>query len=305
MERILQSYNHIKTVLYNIFQKYKTLWKIFSLIVGFLFAIISLQVAVPIFAPIIDISLGNEKFGIVYDNYTMAYRGLNIDVRPPLYLTNWDYFNCQEYNLLEAIRMRGWATDPSLKPLKVGVLNQIPYSGEIPAPFYRTLRVCLNSDSQLNAWKLGKLSTSIYLDSIQPLAVGVSDGSSFDMIGDNNGKIFRGDIRQLTNHSYFEKISFANYENFPISIWADLEINNKTNEILRYLVISKECKKNIVVYPAIELNNLTKINEPQEITREEILNNDTITLGKPDTYFNMGQLEPYQTKIYYLIFECE
>lgn len=82
-----------------------------------------------------------------------------------------------------------------------------------------------------------------------------------------------------------------------------IENNTPARDSLRELVFDKNCR-NVLIYPVLELNNLTKINI-QEVSREWIMNNNSITFGDMGGFLKIDRLNPGETETRYLIFECE
>lgn len=265
---------------------------------AFFSAIVSLQGSVPVVAPIVDISLGETTYGFVHDTHTTTWREFKIAVKPPLLLTKIDSLNCRDYDIVPIKRGR---YDAMLEPIKMYFENNFSEGNDA---FYRTLSICLDHSKGLDAWKLGTLSTSIYLESIQPVRVFLPN-LPFARNADNNQYITR--TLNIENKSlYYTDIMLSNDETFPVIFWTRLQIKNDTDayDSLRNLVFDNSCE-NVLAYPVLELDNFAKVREPQIIQDGTILGNYTIRLGTTSWFLNANRLEPRESKTYYLVFECE
>ncbi len=266
-------------------------------VITFIAAIITLQGSIPVFAPKLDISVGDTTYGFVYENYTTTYREFKIDVSPPLFLTNIDRFNCRDYDLMLVNRGE---VNVLLEPLKINLTNP---SSEFPG-FYKTIQVCLNPKTNIDAWSLGKLSTSVYLVSKQPVRALMSNTPNN---GNDSGTIHSNieRLNKLDDNRYYMQTEVTNIERFPVSFITTLKIENNTpaRDSLRELVVDKNCR-NVLIYPVLDLNNLTKINI-REVSREWIMYNNSITFGDMGSFLKIYRLNPGETQMRYLIFECE
>jgi len=277
------------------------IWKeiaiIGSLIASSLIAILSIQASVPIFAPIVDISIGDIKHGFVQNNYTSVRREFKIDIKPPLLLTKLN-FNCQEYDIAFVKRER---LNAPIGPLQIESINK---AQEFPG-FYKTIKICLDSNKKIDAFKLGTLSTSAYLETIQPIYVHINQKTS--KTGDDNTNYITRRLTKRKDNLLTTEITIINLENYPITLWTNLKMKNDSQayKSLKELVNSETCKKNIVAYSIADYNNLTKIREVHNIHREQILGNYSINFGLITGILNIDHVEPYEKKSYYFAFECE
>ena len=187
-----------------------------------------------------------------------------------------------------------------LEPIKMYFKNNFSERNDT---FYRTISICLDDSKGLDAWKLGTLSTSIYLESIQPVRVFLPNWT-LARNADNNQYITR--MLSMQNRSlYYTDITLSNDETFPVIFWTNLKIKNDTEayDSLKKLVLDNSCEK-VLAYPVLELNNFTKIREPQIIQKGTILGNYTVNLGATSWFLDINRLEPRESKTYYLVFEC-
>lgn len=280
------------------FYRKQSLWILPKAVLVIIIPVLSLQAAVPIFAPIIDLSIGTTTYGFIYENYTSTWREFNIDVHPPLFLTNIDDLNCRTYDI---VRAKQGQQDAVLEPLTImNLTNQDPDLKY----FYRTLKICWNSNAKIDAWKLGKLSTSVHLESIQPVNV-----HTFGMLsempgekGGDNSNYLASQLNIDNNRTYYAPITLSNNEYFPVRFFTKLWIKNDSQAYnsLKEMVAEKNCNR-FVAY-SVPSDNTSNIIAS---TDKMILGNNSINLGATSWFLNIDHLEPRETKGYQIKFECK
>ncbi len=213
--------------------------KIIIIIASFIFALISIQVAAPVFMPKVSLSFGETNYGYIYENYTETFGEITIDIEPPLLLikkNNWFNTNCREYRLGYISRIKERIR---LDPISIGLKNN--YS-EYP-DFYKDIVICLNdktNDSEIDSWKLSKISIPIGIYSRQELNIEINNEYP-NISGENIIKI---DWSGCDEKGCRYGIHINNKESFPILIRSLnlLLIENNTLAANQTETIIKNCK---------------------------------------------------------------
>ena len=232
-------------IIYYIRLHWKDPKKRIAVILSITITLLSIQVATPLFMPKVSLSIGETNYGYIYENYTETLGEITIDIEPPLFLikkNNWLNTNCGKYRLGGISRIKERIR---LDPISIGLKNN--YS-EYP-DFYKDIVICLNnktSDSEIDSWKLNKISVPIYIYSLQHLNIEINNEYP-NMLSENIIKInWSGCDEEGCRYG----IHINNKESFPILIRSLnlLLIENNTRAANDVETIIKNCKSKNQIY---------------------------------------------------------
>lgn len=263
------------------------------LFIKFFAGLILLQAAVPIFAPNIDISFGETRYGIVTDEDTWTSKELIVGIRPPLF----PLVKCQEYDL-------GYVLDV-VEPIYLSVVEVNEGSDkyrDLPN-YYKGIKVCLKRN--IDNWVFNKVTTSVDFQSVQRIPIFIDSKRITRIpnpIGENYFIIDKWDFDDSL--ALYRDISISNKAYYPVYLINKIYLINNTDLTNSILEITKKaiCDDNMMSYYFVNISDNGA--EGGIIAQGSVYVTYIFDRGNVSVYFPESKIEARDEKNYRFKLSC-